>query len=184
MFIKNYKIKSKIYDGLIKCFNENKNFQRKGVLGAEHVVNKEKKDSIDLEAIHIVDNINVINYLQELDKCIQEYKKTFEFCDKGQVPWSITESPIIQKYKPKGAYKVWHYENNGNPNCIKRHLVFMTFLNDVPEGGETAFLYQKKKFKPKKGLTLIWPATWTHTHKGLVSKKHTKYIITGWINYN
>ena len=61
MFIKNYKIKSKICDGLIKCFNENKNFQRKGVLGAEHVVNKEKKDSIDLEAIHIVDNINVIN---------------------------------------------------------------------------------------------------------------------------
>ena len=41
-----------------------------------------------------------------------------------------------------------------------------------------------KKYKPKKGLTLIWPAIWTHTHKGVVSKKHTKYIITGWINYN
>jgi len=184
MFIKKYKIKSKICDGLIKCFNENKNFHKKGVLGAEHVVNKEKKDSIDLEVSHIVNNINVINYLQELDKCVQEYKKTFEFCDRDQMPWSITESPIIQKYKPKGGYKVWHYENNGNPNYIKRHLVFMTFLNDVLEGGETKFLYQKKKFKPKKGLTLIWPAIWTHTHKGLVSTKYKKYIITGWINYN
>lgn len=184
MFIKNYKIKLKTCDDLIKCFYENKNLHKKGGLGAEHVVDKKRKDSIDLGIINISNNINVINYLQELDKCVQEYKKTFEFCDKNQMPWSITESPIIQKYKPKGGYKVWHYENDGHPNSIKRHLVFMTFLNDVQEGGEIEFFYQKKKFKPKKGLTLMWPATWTHTHKGVVSKKHTKYIITGWINYN
>ena len=51
MFIKNYKIKSKICDGLIKCFNENKNFHKKGVIGPEHVVDKVKKDSIDLDVI-------------------------------------------------------------------------------------------------------------------------------------
>ena len=35
----------------------------------------------------------------------------------------------------------------------------------------------------KTGSTLIWPATWTHTHKGVISKTQTKYIITGWYSY-
>tara|TARA_R100001224_G_scaffold113051_2_gene97168 strand:+ start:490 stop:1041 length:552 start_codon:yes stop_codon:yes gene_type:complete len=182
MFIKSYKIKSKTCDNLIKCFYENKNFHAEGTIGF-FGVDKKRKDSTDLEIINISNDINVINYLKDLDKCVQEYKKTFEFCDKDQTSWSIIESPIIQKYNPKGGFKIWHYENNGNPNSIRRHLVFMTFLNDVKEGGETEFFYQKKKFKPKKGLTLIWPAIWTHTHKGIVSTKYKKYIITGWISY-
>ena len=59
----------------------------------------------------------------------------------------------------------------------------MTYLNDVSDGGETAFLYQNVKVKPEKGLTLIWPAEWTHTHKGMVSMTQTKYIITGWYSF-
>jgi hypothetical protein len=58
----------------------------------------------------------------------------------------------------------------------------MTYLNDVPRGGETEFLYQGIKVEPKKGLTLIWPADWTHTHRGLPAPTD-KYIITGWLNF-
>ena len=64
-----------------------------------------------------------------------------------------------------------------------RHLVFMTYLNDVNNGGETEFLNQRIKFKPQKGLTLVWPADWTHSHRGLVSLTETKYITTGWLNF-
>ena len=182
MFIKSYKIKTKVCDDLIKCFDENENFHQEGIVGG-NIVNKEIKDSIDLEVFNLNDNINITNYYTELDKCIKKYKNKYEFCDKDQSPWSIIQSPVIQKYNPKGGFKKWHYENNGYPQSIKRHLVFMTFLNDVKDGGETEFFYQKKKFKPKKGLTLIWPAIWTHTHRGIVSKKYKKYLITGWINY-
>ena len=35
----------------------------------------------------------------------------------------------------------------------------------------------------KKGLTLIWPATWTHTHRGIVSNDKEKYIVTGWYSF-
>ena len=55
----------------------------------------------------------------------------------------------------------------------------MTYLNDVPDGG-TDFKYQKITCPAKKGLTILWPPDWHHTHKGQVSKKHDKYIITGW----
>jgi hypothetical protein len=64
-----------------------------------------------------------------------------------------------------------------------RHLVFMTYLNDVTDGGETEFFYQKLKVKPEKGLTLIWGADWTFTHRGITSPTQTKYIVTGWFNY-
>ena len=60
----------------------------------------------------------------------------------------------------------------------------MTYLNDVTDGGETEFMYQKLKIKPKKGLTLIWPADWTHTHRGIPSMTQVKYIATGWYCYS
>ena len=59
----------------------------------------------------------------------------------------------------------------------------MTYLNDVENEGETEFYHQKIKVKPQKGLTLIWPADWTHTHRGIASKIDEKYIITGWFSF-
>ena len=59
----------------------------------------------------------------------------------------------------------------------------MTYLNDIEDGGETEFLYQKIKVKPRKGLTLIWPVDWTHTHRGIVSPSQEKTIITGWYEF-
>jgi hypothetical protein len=34
--------------------------------------------------------------------------------------------------------------------------------------------------KPKKGLTLIWPSDWSHTHRGVPSNTEEKIIATGW----
>ena len=34
-----------------------------------------------------------------------------------------------------------------------------------------------------KGLTLIWLAGWTHTHRGVVNYVDEKYIITGWYSF-
>ena len=55
----------------------------------------------------------------------------------------------------------------------------MTYLNDVENGG-TEFKFQNITTPAKKGLTLIWPAGWTHVHRGQISNKKEKYIITGW----
>ena len=35
----------------------------------------------------------------------------------------------------------------------------MVYLNDVTEGGETEFLYQKCRFKSEKNTMLVWPCT-------------------------
>jgi hypothetical protein len=59
----------------------------------------------------------------------------------------------------------------------------MTYLNDVTDGGETGFFYQDVKIKPQKGLTLIWPADWTFTHRGQISQTSEKMVVTGWLRY-
>jgi len=59
----------------------------------------------------------------------------------------------------------------------------MTYLNTVEDGGETEFFHQQRSISPQKGLTVIWPADWTHTHRGVPSPTETKYIITGWFNF-
>ena len=93
--------------------------------------------------------------------------------------YTLTSHWNIQYYKAGGGYKFWHCER---PNHNKRILVWMTYLNDVPDGG-TEFLYQKITSPAKKGLTLFWPVDWTHTHRGQISKSHEKYITTGWLDF-
>ena len=94
------------------------------------------------------------------------------------------EGHNIQHYKKGGGYKIYHSERSiMDPVQLSRHLVYMTYLNDVESGGETEFLFQKLKIKPRKGLTLIWPTDWTHTHRGIPSNEEEKMIVTGWVHY-
>ena len=86
----------------------------------------------------------------------------------------------IQKYNPGGHFKKPHFERM-SAFTQHRYFAFMSYLNDVEEGGETVFPYFDLSIKPTKGHTLIWPADWTHMHFGDEVKKGVKYIITGWI---
>ena len=71
----------------------------------------------------------------------------------------------------------------GSYDSAMRFLVLFVYLNDVEEGGETEFLYQKCRFKPEKNTMLVWPAQFTHVHRGNPPLSNDKYIITGWVEY-
>tara|TARA_S200002703_G_scaffold23774_1_gene20636 strand:- start:302 stop:880 length:579 start_codon:yes stop_codon:yes gene_type:complete len=88
----------------------------------------------------------------------------------------------IQKTKIGGGYHIWHCENS-KMKSRNRILAFMAYLNDVAEGGETEFLYQRCRFKPEKNTMLVWPAQFTHVHRGNPPLSNDKYIITGWVEY-
>ena len=91
----------------------------------------------------------------------------------------------IQRTLPGQGYHVWHCENEHMYRTSNsRVLAVMMYLNDVEEGGETEFLFQHKRFKPKKGRVLLWPSGFTHTHRGNSPLAGEKYIITGWLERN
>ena len=141
------------------------------------------KDIKNCEEVPLYDNIpEAYAYLTELGKITTKFKAKYIWADRHHKPWKISAFKI-QKYKPGEGYYAWHFENNGAASSITRHLVFSTFLNDIKDKGETAFYYQKTKIKARKGKTIIFPAAWTHTHKGITSHTETKYIVTGWYNY-
>jgi prolyl 4-hydroxylase len=166
-----------ICDDLIE-FHKNSNQKTSGLIGG--VLNKTAKASTDLI---LYDEELLRKYLSELYKCVDEYVKLYFYSgDYGK--WKINEDVKIQHYSPKEGFHCWHSERTHNKSPeVYRHLVFMTYLNDVDDGGETEFFYQNIKVKPKKGKTLIWPADWTHTHRGITSLTQEKYIITGWFSY-
>ena len=88
----------------------------------------------------------------------------------------------IQKTHPSGGYHVWHCESS---TWDTRHRVgvYTIYLNNIEEGGETEFLYQSLRVKPTQGTVCIFPAGYTHTHRGNPPLSGEKYIITGWIEY-
>ena len=57
----------------------------------------------------------------------------------------------------------------------------MIYLNDVDEGGETAFFHQDLKIKPEKGKMVIFPPYFTHMHKGMCPISNDKYICNIYI---
>jgi hypothetical protein len=93
----------------------------------------------------------------------------------------------LQKYqRGSGGYHHWHseiYPQNASCESLHRVLLWMVYLNDVDEGGETEFLYQGRKIAPKRGRMVIAPAGFTHTHRGNVAVSGDKYIATSWILY-
>jgi hypothetical protein len=126
-------------------------------------------------------------YETELNKCINDYKVKYPDCipKEGHAEWGLIEPYNVQCYDPGSYYSELHCENFGSSdNTAWRTLVFMTYLNDVEEGGETYFSAQDIKVKPKKGLTLIWPAYWTHMHKGIPATTEQKMVTTGWLTYD
>ena len=153
-----------------------------GTSGYQRVI-KEVKDSTDsiLTRQSDLGLRYIIEYLQPLVKL---YTEKYKWCNEHINEWAITESMLIQHYKPGGGFHEWHKERIGLewPNC-GRHLVFITYLNDVNDAGETEFYYQKLKVKPEKGLTIIWPVDWMFTHRGITSLTEEKYIATGWYNF-
>ena len=88
----------------------------------------------------------------------------------------------MQKTKVGGGYHIWHFESM-NREVSSRFLTWILYLNDVHEGGETEFLYQSMRVKPEQGTLVIWPAAFTHTHRGNPPLSNEKYIVTGWTEF-
>ena len=172
-----------ISEDLISYFESNIAIQRNGV--STSGLNLDKKNSIDIaikpKDIILPGNEIFRDYFNQLFECFKNYVEQWAFLDNISPKFEIGYFNL-QRYKTGQHFKHVHTERCSLEN-LHRIFVFMTYLNDVEEGGTTYFSHYDLEIKPKKGLTLIWPAEWTHAHKGNILKKGNKYIITGWINF-
>ena len=168
-----------ICDGVIDFFHSEKD---NWISGSKRLdtdqnifIDRNWKQSTELHLMTSDDGIQF--YLKHLGNVLEMYKKKYPFSDIVQ-HYKIEAGMKIQYYGPGEGFYEWHSENDGFKTVQKRHLVFMTYLNTLENAG-TEFSHQSITTPCQKGLTIIWPVAWTHTHRGVVNHVGHKYIATG-----
>jgi hypothetical protein len=175
-FIYSWKIKEETCDELISYYHLNKNeLGQSGCISSNNEIfeNKNIKDSYDVYFYNQSQNKTIKKYFNELTIGLLKYMKKYSISDMVLNTEVINN---IQYYPSGGGYKIWHCERRSK--FKNRVLVYMTYLNTIKNGG-TEWLYQNYNTEAIKGLTVIWPAEFTHLHRGIITNQE-KYIATGW----
>lgn len=118
-------------------------------------------------------------FFKGLQECFQSYSEEFSVLQDVKI---LCNNMKMQKTSSGGGYHVWHGEQ-GNGDNANRGLVYMLYLNTLPleSNGETEFLYQQRRINPVENVMLLWPAAFTHAHRGNpVYGENFKYVVTGW----
>lgn len=168
---------------IICFFNNNTSLQTQGKVGAGKDL--KIKNSIDItinpKDLEKPEYQIFTKYFEQLHKCYLDYliqwpnlEKMIKDLDIGQFN--------IQKYNKGGHFAGVHSERT-SIKTVHRVFAWMTYLNDVNDGGSTNFAHFNIDIKPEIGKTMIWPAEWTHAHSGKIVNSEEKYIITGWMHF-
>lgn len=187
-YVRDDLLSQKECERIIKVFHVGHKEHTPGITQGSYDIDKTHKDSTDwCKSFREQDGVDLL-LEEKLSVLREEYEKLHPcllHCD----PWNLYHGYNIQMYKPGGGFKGWHCEQGGwasYPNEVQgtnRILVWMVYLNDVPDGG-TMFMDQDVTIEAKTGRAVMWPAYWTHTHKSQVSHTQKKYIATGWYTFN
>jgi hypothetical protein len=124
----------------------------------------------------------IIFFLEkELSKNLMKYIKNLntkfntKFFNETQFD---TKGFLFHKYfKNDGKFE--YHNDFVIDNNKHRVIVYLWYLNDVNEGGETE-IFDNVFIKPECGKLLLFPALWFYKHKGHIPISNNKYIITGW----
>ena len=168
---------------IINFFEENKILQKKGTSGSGVDETTKKTTDITISPNDLKnDEFKCFNnYMDELYKCFIDYQHQWPFM-KNMIKNLDIRSFNVQKYLKGDHFSKVHTER-ANLQHSDRVFAWMTYLNNVEDGGATNFLHYDISVKPEIGKTLIWPAEWTHAHNGRIVNSGKKYIITGWMNF-
>ena len=106
-------------------------------------------------------------------ECVNEYNNIY-FIDRP-----ITSDNFkAHRVHLSGGYHEWHHEHIHD---LPYRILAWHLTLEAPEmGGETEFLYQSTRVDPKVGQLAIWPAGFTHKHRGNPPLEGQKTYLTGW----
>ena len=148
-----------------------KNIEGKRTVDADHITTN-LSYNYSLKAWN---NIGM-GFLDKIKKPIDHYLNEYSILLQEQYLFYDIK---VKKIPEGGGFHRWHHENGTVISCT-RSIVVQLYLNDDFEGGETEFLYVSKRIHAKAGRLIIFPAGYTHTHRGNPPIGGTKYLITTW----
>ncbi len=132
-------------------------------------------------SIRVTPDMGFLNFfLDRLWACYSTYTEKYSVLTEASN--HQVRSMKIQKTLPGEGYHVWHFESDSMERS-SRILSWGLYLNTIEAGGETEFLYQGLRVPAVEGTLVMWPAGFTHTHRGNPPLSGEKYLLTGWIEY-
>ena len=164
---------------MIQQFESNEEQQHQGVVGLGEIrLELKRSTDVYLQGEPEWDWADGILY-ESLLAMFNELGKVFDIFKE---PGLEDTGYQIQRTNP-GEFYHWHKDVNRHSR--KRVLVFLWYLNDMPEeyGGATEFKFQGVKVQPEVGKLIVFPPYWTHMHRACEVYKGAKYVCTGWISY-
>jgi prolyl 4-hydroxylase len=90
---------------------------------------------------------------------------------------------IMKRYRPGGGDRFQLHFDAIN-HVANRYMVFMWYLNDVAEGGETRFPQLDHSVEPRVGRLLMFPPYWMYQHEGLPPRTGDKYILSTYLLFD
>jgi hypothetical protein len=97
------------------------------------------------------------------------------------VPNSPKMSDLIMKRYRKGTNEQFQPHFDSIHEVANRYLVILWYLNDVAEGGETAFRQLEVSVSARTGRLLVFPPYWMYQHAGLPPVSNDKFIASTYL---
>ena len=90
------------------------------------------------------------------------------------------ESVRIKRYRA-GGDEGFEPHFDALDTSANRYLVFLWYLNDVAEGGETVFCDLGLRVAARAGRLLVFPPYWMFQHAGAPPVSNDKYIVSTYL---
>ena len=167
----------------IQHFDEREKFH--GVFDRQH--HEATPKTMKQDKAIFAEESNMEMWMGDLKSLMDSYNETFQHYIVETDAKTVYDKPFfftkikIQKTLPTQGYHLWHIEHGEGFYNEPRAFVYTVYLNDVEAGGETEFLHQSIRVKPKTGRIVIWPAGFPYVHRGNPPLSGEKYILTSWM---
>lgn len=178
----------KYFDGALApdfCAQMVSAFERAGNLlvpnGKGHQAGLDRSAWVELNISRLADTAFLGFFHVQIDKYLAEYNKLLP------LTLPIPPRPTIDDLRMK-RYRAGSEENfephfDSIDQKCGRYLVFLWYLNDVTEGGETEFCDLGIKVAPRTGRLLMFPPYWMFQHAGRPTVSNDKYIVSTYLMF-
>jgi len=165
---------------LIDSFRTLERFQRKNGRGFR--AGLEGSAWTELNVTKLSDATFVGMFRGLIDRALDRYNSDIGLTI--AIPNSPKTSDLVMKQYRPGCEDQFQLHFDSINHVANRYLVMLWYLNDVAEGGETAFPQLGIKVAPRAGRLLMFPPYWMYQHEGVTPLSGEKFILSTYLLFD
>lgn len=114
--------------------------------------------------------------LQNMHRHLEKYNAVL--AQPIDVPATNKTSELVIKHYNRDSHDAFQLHFDSLGSVANRYLVFLWYLNDVEQGGETHFPMLDRHVAARAGRLVIFPPYWMFQHEGKMPISSDKYILS------